>query len=127
MFKLEKPKTVSTPQVIIDEENGYMMFSGESFPENVSKFYDEITDWLQTYLEGDFSEFVFDCALAYFNSSTSKLLMNIFELMDNAVTSSNSITVNWMCSPDNDIIIECGEEFAEDFTNIKFVIQKSLA
>ncbi len=120
MFKLERQKSTSTPYVLIDESAGYMQFLGESFPENVTSFYGEITEWLKGFLKTDFEKLVFDCELVYFNSSTSKLLMNILDMMDQAAGDGKDITVNWICSPDNDIIIECGEEFAEDFLDVKF-------
>lgn len=122
MFKLKKEKGVSTPYVLIDEEKGYMLFDGESFPENVISFYQDITDWLYHYLSTDFSAFTFDCKLVYFNSSTSKVLLNMFSAMDKAVCDGKRIIVNWRCSTYNEIIIECAETFADEFENIKFRI-----
>ena len=122
MFRLEKEKGVSTPHVLIDEEKGYMLLEGESFPENVISFYQEITQWLYNYLKTDFNAFTFDCNLVYFNSSTSKVLLNMFNAMDNAVNEGKRIIVNWRCSKYNEIIIECAETFADEFENIKFRI-----
>ncbi len=119
-FRLEKDKTGSTPYILVDEEKGYMHFQGESFHENVLAFYSEILDWLQGYLKTDFKDFTFDCELKYFNSSTAKLLYNILMVMDDAATQANHITVNWICSADNEIIIECGEDFSEDLNNLEF-------
>lgn len=124
MFKLEKEKTVSTPYILIDEERGYMTFEGESFPENVIHFYKEITDWIYDYLKSDFQAFTFDCKLVYFNSSTSKFLLNIFSAMDDAAANGKRVIVNWTCDSHNEIIIECAEAFAEDFTNLKFRIKR---
>ena len=95
MFRLEKEKGISTPHVIIDEEKGYMLFEGESFPENVITFYKDITEWLYAYLKTDFSSFTFDCELVYFNSSTSKVLLNMFSAMDKAAANGKRIIVNW--------------------------------
>ncbi len=122
MFKLEKEKTVSTPYILIDEERGYMTFEGESFPENVIRFYSDITDWIYDYLKSSFQAFTFDCKLVYFNSSTSKFLLNIFTAMDEAAAEGKRVIVNWTCDSHNEIIIECAEAFAEDFPNLKFRI-----
>ena len=118
--KLELPKTESTPYVLIDEENGYMRFEGESYSENVITFYRVVTDWLSEYLESDFTKFSFDCALDYFNSSTSKLLYNMLTDMDDAASNGKEIIVNWYADKDNDIIIESGEDFEEDLENLNF-------
>lgn len=124
MFKLEKEKTLSTPHIVVDEARGYMMFEGESFPENVISFYADITDWIYDYLKSDFQAFTFDCRLVYFNSSTSKFLLNMFAAMDEAAARGKRIIVNWTCDSKNEIIIECAESFAEDFQNLKFRIMR---
>ena len=116
----EIPKTNSTPLVVINEPNGYMKFEGESYSENVIEFYKVVTDWLSRYLKTDFNVFVFDCALEYFNSSTSKLLYNMLTDMDKAAANGKDIVVNWYADKENDIIIESGEDFEEDLTNLVF-------
>ncbi len=118
MFYLEKQKTTSTPYILADEAKGYLKISGESFPENVSEFYKDIVDWLTEFLEGNFSKFLVDFELVYFNSSSSKLFMNIMEMLDNSAEAGKDISVNWICDQNNDIIVECGEDFKEDFENL---------
>jgi len=118
-FKLEKEKTDLTPYILIDEENGYMMFKGESYHENVISFYQETSEWLSGFLKTDFDSFTFDCELNYFSSSTVKVLLNMLLDMDNS-KNSDKITVNWITTQKNRIIIECGEDFQEDIKNIKF-------
>lgn len=122
MQKIEVQKTISTPHMIIDEENNYLMLSGESFPENIVNFYAPLTNWLTEYLLTDFPSFLFDCHLVYFNSSTSKLLMNILGAMNDAALEGKTVIVNWHSSKENDVIIECGEEFGEDFDHLQFHI-----
>lgn len=122
MQKLEVSKTISTPHMIIDEENNYLLLSGESFPENIVNFYEPLTAWLESYLATDFPIFTFDCRLVYFNSSTSKLLMNILGAMNSAAARGKNVIVNWHSSKENDVIIECGEEFGEDFGDMQFNI-----
>lgn len=117
---MEKQKTGSTPYILIDEEKGYMKFEGESFHENVIEFYRDVGDWLEAFLKTEFESFTFDCELKYFNSSTAKLLLNMLMEMDEYAADNKSITVNWITTPDNDIIIECGEDFQEEMENLQF-------
>lgn len=119
---MEKQKTGSTPYILIDEEKGYMKFEGESFHENVIEFYRDVGDWLEAFLKTEFESFTFDCELKYFNSSTAKLLLNMLMEMDEYAADNKSITVNWITTPDNDIIIECGEDFQEEMENLQFNI-----
>jgi hypothetical protein len=119
-YRLEKEKTTSTPYILIDEEKSYMRFEGRSFHENVVEFYRDVNNWLDAYLEKDFGSFTFDFEMNYFNSSTSKLLHNMLTKMDKCVCDEKKVIVNWITTEDNDIIIECGEDFREDFSNLKF-------
>ena len=120
-FKLEKEKTGSTPYVLADEEKSYLQFRGESFPENVVEFYGELVEWLGAYMQTDFGTFTFDCELRYFNSSTAKLLLNMLLNMDAVIEGTDKeIIVNWITTEDNDIIIECGEDFQEEVLNLTF-------
>ena len=89
-----------------------MKFSGESFPENVIKCYGEVSAWLNRYLGTSFGEFTFDFEMIYFNSSTLKVLTNIFSMLNEAAK-ENHVIVNWCCSEDNDIMMEYGEEFKQ--------------
>lgn len=118
-FKLEREKTDLTPFVFIDEESGYMKLEGESYHENVLAFFKDINDWLSAFLKKDFDSFIFDCELKYFSSSTVKVLLNILLDMDNS-KNSKKITVNWITTKRNEIIIECGEDFTENLKNIRF-------
>jgi hypothetical protein len=121
-YRLEKERATSTPYILIDEEKNYMKFEGRSFHENVVEFYSGVNTWLDAYLETDFGVFTFDFEMNYFNSSTSKLLHNMLTKMDNCVTDNKKVIVNWITTEDNDIIIECGEDFKEDFNKLEFNI-----
>jgi len=121
-YRLEKERATSTPYILIDEEKNYMKFEGRSFHESVADFFSGVNIWLDNYLETDFGVFTFDFEMNYFNSSTSKLLHNMLTKMDNSVTDKKKVVVNWITTADNDIIIECGEDFKEDFSKLEFNI-----
>ena len=118
-YKIEREKTDLTPYVYICEEDGIMRLEGESYHENVFEFFREIKEWLAEYLKTDFESFTFDCELVYFNSSTVKVLLGMLLDMDNS-KNCDRITVNWITTKNNRIIIECGEDFEEDLENLTF-------
>ncbi len=121
--KLEKRRTRSTPYILFDGKRNYMCLKGESFHENVAEFYKELDDLLGQHMYTDFSVFTFDCELSYFNSSTAKLLLNMLIEMDDAIAGTDKkVIINWITSEDNDIIIEFGEDFAEEVVNVEFNI-----
>ncbi len=119
-FNLVREKTTSTPYVLIDEEKGYMKLEGRSFHEGVIEFFAPIIEWLDTYLQTEFKSFTFDCAMDYFNSSTVKILLTIIKKLDKVSSDDNHVIINWITTDDNEIIIECGEDFEEDIINLTF-------
>jgi coenzyme F420-reducing hydrogenase delta subunit len=119
-FFLEKEKTTSTPHVLIDEKKRYMRIDGRCFHEKVVDFFEDVNEWLAMFLATDFGSFTFDCQIEYFNSSTTKLLHNMLMKMDKHASEKNKIVVNWKTAKDNDIMIECGEDFKEDVSNLEF-------
>jgi len=121
-FRLERERTTSTPYVLVDEEKGYMKLEGRCFHENVGAFFNEINDWLTQYLATDFGTFTFDNAISYFNSSTTKLMLTMLLKMDRYASAENKIIVNWITTGDNDIMVECGEDFEEEMENLEFNI-----
>ncbi|MCL2203330.1 MAG: DUF1987 domain-containing protein [Defluviitaleaceae bacterium] len=121
-YRLERERTNTTPYILIDEEKNYMRFEGESYLEDVIGFFKEIDEWLTGYLASDFTEFTFECAMEYFNSSTTKLLYNFLVMMDKNATAGKTVTVNWIALEDNEIMIECGEDFQEEMERLTFNI-----
>ena len=121
-YILERERTKTSPYVLIDEAKGYMRFEGESYLEDVINFFREIDEWLDRYLTSDFTDFTFDCAMEYFNSSTTKLLYNILRQMDKQAPGKN-VVVNWyVVDEDDDMLIECGEDYKDEMENLEFNI-----
>jgi len=121
-FYLEKPGTSSTPQVLIDEKKGYMKLEGMSYHENTIEFFEEIMDWLETYLDTDFRAFTFDCKMKYFNSTTKKVLFEVFDLMNESASAGKEVVVNWFVNEDDDLLRELCDDIAEDYSNMKINI-----
>ena len=75
---------------------------------------------MDEYLTTDFGLFTFDNAINYLNSSTTKLLYNMLLKMDRYASDDNKIIVNWITTEQNEIMIECGEDFQEEMENLEF-------
>ena len=118
-YRLEREKTDLTPYILIDEEKAYMKLEGESYHENIFEFFSEIKEWLARYLDTDFNAFTVDFELKYFNSSTVKILLGILRDMDKS-PNVDKITVNWITTRNNIIIIECGERFQDGLKKLIF-------
>ncbi len=118
---LQIKPTKSSPKIILNSNSNIHEISGESYPENSLEFYKPIIKWLEEYLsilEDD--EVILNVELYYFNSSSSKVLMDIFDMFEESCNNGKKIIVNWIYETGNDASLEYGEEFAEDFENLTF-------
>lgn len=122
MQNLVIEKTYSTPLINFESETGKLMISGESFPENASRFYTPVLQWIREYIKETLLKVEVIFEVSYFNSSTSKVFLNIFGILEDAAEEGKDITVNWRCNRQNESAIECGEEFKEDLEKLPFNI-----
>lgn len=127
MKSLDVPRTRCTPRVRLESESGRALFEGSSYPENASDFYQPVFDWFQDYLEAMSADNAkplrLELELVYLNSSSSKILMTIFDLLEDAVARGADVRVLWRYHPENETAHECGEEFKEDFRHLPFSLE----
>jgi hypothetical protein len=119
-YNLEMQRTTSTPYILIDEEKGFMRIAGRCFHEKVGDFFREANEWLSKFLSTDFPALTIECEIDYFNSSGMKLFHNMLLKMEKKAVSGKNITVNWITTDDNVIMMECGEDFKEDMRHLNF-------
>jgi len=120
MESFVREKTKSTPWINFDPNQNFLEIKGESYPEDSAKFYSPMLEWLEEFLRQATQSIQVDIELVYFNSSSSKILMNFFDLLEDTAQRGIHISVNWKYNKDNDIALECGEEFQEDLEHVVF-------
>jgi hypothetical protein len=114
-------QTKSSPRIHFNPQTHQHEIIGESYPENSAKFYGPMFSWLEVYL-GNVCNATVELSLdiVYFNSSSSKVFMDLLDLLDDAASLSTKVVVNWRYHEVNELALECGEEFMEDIQNIHF-------
>jgi len=113
--------TKSTPYIEFSAKEHKMSIKGESYPENTYEFYEPIFRWLNEYfLKIESSINFFEFEIIYFNSSSSKVFMDIFDLLERFCESGKKIVVNWQYESENESSLEYGEEFAEEVNILDF-------
>lgn len=121
MKTLNVVATKSSPDINFNAQKNTLSISGESYPENTAQFYEPIFEWLEAYLSATSEQLItFNMELIYFNSSSSKVLMDIFDMLDEASDDGKNIVLNWIYDEENDAALEYGEEFAEDVEALTF-------
>ncbi len=109
--------TNRTPFVSMDP-SGKFRISGRSIHENSSKFFDPIINWVKTYLKNPPETTVFDIELEYFNSDTSRYILDILRLlMEKQV--NNKLIINWYYEEGDYDLLERGQYY-ESILNTKF-------
>lgn len=116
-FCIEPSK--STPSVRFSPEDHMLEIKGESYPENAASFYQRILERLRKWLNSsDSMKLEVRFELLYYNSSSSKAIMNLMDIIEEAVINGWDINVAWIFDEENEIIRESGEEFKEDYDSI---------
>ena len=119
---LDLPQTRTTPRVLFAPETRTLILRGESYPENAAAFYGQVIERLKEYLGTlQDSKVEVNIALAYFNSSSTKMLFNVIAALDGAAEAGNHIALHWYHDEEDDTIFEFGQELHEDFPAIDFV------
>jgi len=116
--------TPSSPEVDFKFDQHLLALRGESYPENAAAFYGDIIKRLRAYLAGCTGQRIaVNIALAYFNSSSTKMLFNMIEAFSEAVEAGNMVHLTWYHDEEDDTILEFGQELSDDFPAIDFVNQ----
>jgi len=124
MNMLQKEATRYTPSILMDESQGLIEIRGKSYPENSFEFYQPVMEWIENYLKSPQPKTTINMEIIYFNSSSSKLFFDLFDLLEESKDHTD-ITINWIYDAENESALEAGEEFIEDFSDLNFqLVQK---
>ena len=103
--------TRKTPDVHLDPE-GKIRLGGRSIPEDASKFYEKILDWVVDYCSSPKDTTTIDIELEYFNSGSAKYVMQILRELSELISDNKKVDVNWYYEEGDDDILERGEYYA---------------
>ena len=125
MENIKIEATERSPDVDFNFTDNTFLLKGESYPEDVSAFFGPIMSAFEEHLgglNGQSVTFTFD--LIYFNSSSAKIIMGLFETLEEAAENGNDVDVIWRFEEDDDNMEELGEEFGEDLETARFTMQE---
>ena len=111
--------TPKTPTVRFDAETGYLELRGRSIPENSIDFYKPLTDWLDEYARTPRPRTVLHMQLEYFNTSSSKCILDLFKRLESLRAMGNEVEVLWHYEPDDEDMLEAGEDY-QAIINVPF-------
>lgn len=103
--------TPKTPTVIMNPETGVVEIKGRSIPENSIEFYKPIVDWLEEYAKTPLPKTTVNVQLEYFNTSSSKCILDVFKRLEVLKQNQNDIVINWYYEEDDEDMLEAGEDY----------------
>ena len=87
--------TEENPEITLDKEANIFEIKGRSLPENVIDVYLPVFDWFKEYFKNPLQKTVISIMLEYYNSSTEKILANLFKLLETNCESGCNIKIEW--------------------------------
>lgn len=105
--------TEDTPNVVLDRDNKVFEISGRSLPEDVVLFYKPIIEWFDGLNDNPIDNMELSVKLEYFNTASSKLLLDIFLKLEEIKDSGSEIKIVWNYPESDTDMREAGEEYSE--------------
>ena len=102
------------PKIDFNAETGLCEISGESYLEDTVTFYASILEWLENFTSNVKKSILFNFKLTYFNTSTSKSILDILTLLKGYENTGGKVTVNWYYDDEEEEDIEAELEDVED-------------
>jgi hypothetical protein len=111
--------TPKTPSVSFDANTGIIEIKGRSIPENSIEFYRPLVEWLEEYSKEPQKLTTVNIQLEYFNTSSSKCILDVFKKLETIKKARNEVIINWYYEEDDEDMLEAGEDY-ESIIRIPF-------
>jgi hypothetical protein len=103
--------TPKTPSIKFDAREGVFEIKGRSIPENSVEFYKPLNEWLDQYMQVPLDKTVVNIRLEYFNTSSSKCILDVFKRLESIHRSKHDVEINWFYEEDDEDMLEAGEDY----------------
>ncbi|MDC3220428.1 DUF1987 domain-containing protein [Flavobacteriales bacterium] len=103
--------TPKTPTVNFDIESGLLELIGRSIPENSIEFYKPVLEGLDQYSDSPRDKTKVNIKLEYFNTSSSKCILDVLKKLEGIHKSGSEVIINWHFEEDDEDMEEAGEDY----------------
>ena len=105
--------TQKTPSVDFDAQKGVMELIGRSNPEDATRYYQPLFEWIGEYSRVPQASTTFNIKVDYFNTTSSKQLFTVFKMLQMINEDGKSeVNINWYHDEHDECIQEAGEDYA---------------
>jgi hypothetical protein len=110
------------PNVNFCVETGICELDGESYLENTFEFYAPLLKWLEDYMMYVNKPLTFNFSLNYFNTASSRSILDILNILKQYEKQGGTVTVNWRVRDWDQDMKQDVEDFSFD-SNLPIRIQ----
>lgn len=112
MKKIEVEATPKTPYLMLDPANKTIVINGRSIPENSVQFYTPVLEALDKWIaEKTKDKINVSVRLEYFNTSSSKCVLDIFKKLAELHKNGAQVDVTWIYEKDDEDMMEAGQDY----------------
>ena len=114
MDSLVLAPTKSSLAVRFDPSTGLLELEGQSYPENSHAFFAPLIEWVERFLVETAVPARLVLRLSYLNTSSTKFILDLFDILEQHHTTGRDIRVTWCYAADDEDILQTGEDFKAD-------------
>jgi hypothetical protein len=115
------------PGIHFSAQTGILEITGESYPEDTQTFYQPILKWLDDFFLYVNRPVTLNIKLTYFNTSSSKSILDLLLKLKEQKEKGTDINVNWFFSGDDPDVEEDVEDFKLDSgLDINLIVDNNL-
>jgi len=103
--------TTTTPSIKFDSSKGTLEISGMSIPENPRAFYQPLFELLNKYENSPSRLTQVKVQLTYFNTASSKCILDVFKRFENIYKEGRSVVINWFYEQEDEDMQLAGENY----------------
>ena len=104
--------TEKTPKVVLDPNKDIYVIQGRSIPEDSAGFYKRVYAWVENEAPQMDKTLKLEMRLEYFNTSSSKCILDLFRRLEKLHADKNNVQVLWHYEQDDDDMQEAGEDYS---------------
>jgi hypothetical protein len=79
----------------------------------VNTFYEPMMSWIEEYAKDPLDVTVFNFKLSYFNTASSKIILDILTRFEEMIEEDHQVMVRWHYPEEDEDMLEAGEEYSE--------------
>lgn len=121
IFKIKE--TPKTPLFVLDFQKGHIRLEGKSILENANELFNPVIQALKRFQLNWKGNSLVEIKLDYFNTSSSKHILDILKILELIHRSGNTVNIYWYYNDEDEEMEEVGKDY-KAILKAPFFVQK---